>query len=443
MKKILRKGFGGFLGALLLAAELAVLADWIAVGYGHPLPRLPWLIGAGVLFLLLALLPFRRHKLSDTARHVLILSLVLLLGSQGLLLYLRRSGGYTVLDTGKGELYSGHRVLVTVPEPGQEIPLAAGVIEQYLRYGSELSLLFTGEADQEKATAEALFYGLPADRVLTADGEAGEALLRRFLEEQQPDIVLAAGSEIGMEVPNLTALLRELKKTLPDYQPLVLQGYVQALGLQAPADFHSSVNLLSTQEPVRQPKGANWEKRVRLPVDAGTLSHTMIGNSYETRLSWDAAERVINADRVFWQLGSADTELSFAKISDSQGNFLYDYYIDPLGKESLTLYTVGEADQPYSVNLEGDKCSAKIGLDRTLDVICPKGRSCIVTVTSADGKYWDTVLISNPGRFQRETAQTLERELHLFWEELLPASNSGQLFAAGWAWLQEKLPTRG
>ena len=195
MKKILRKGFGGFLGALLLAAELAVLADWIAVGYGHPLPRLPWLIGAGVLFLLLALLPFRRHKLSDTARHVLILFLVLLLGSQGLLLYLRRSGGYTVLDTGKGELYSGHRVLVTVPEPGQEIPLAAGVIEQYLRYGSELSLLFTGEADQEKATAEALFYGLPADRVLTADGEAGEALLRRFLEEQQPDIVLTAGSD--------------------------------------------------------------------------------------------------------------------------------------------------------------------------------------------------------------------------------------------------------
>ena len=442
MRKILRKGLGGLLGALLLAAELAVLADWIAVGCGRPLPRLSWLIGAGVLFLLLALLPFPRHKLPDTARHVLILFLVVLLGSQGLLLYLRRSGGYTVLDTGKGELYSGHRVLVTVPEPGQEIPLAAGVIEQYLRYGSELSLLFTGEADQEKAAAAALFYGLPSNRALTADGEAGEALLRRFLEEQQPDIVLAAGSEVGMEVPNLTALLRELRKTLPDYQPLVLQGYVQALGLQAPADFHSSVNLLSTREPLRQPKGANWDKRVRLPVDAGTLSHTLVGNSYRTRLSWDTAERVINSDRVFWQLGSADTELSFVKIADSQGNFLYDYYIDPLGKETFTLYTAGEADQPYSVSYEGDKCSAKIGLDRTLDVICPKGKSCIVTVTSADGKYWDTVLISNPGRFQRETALTLERELHLFWEELLPASNSGQLFRAGWAWLQEKLPAR-
>ena len=39
--------------------------------------------------------------------------------------------------------------------------------------------------------------------MLTADGEAGEALLRRFLEEQQPDIVLAAASNaiiIGFQV---------------------------------------------------------------------------------------------------------------------------------------------------------------------------------------------------------------------------------------------------
>jgi hypothetical protein len=115
MKKILRKGFGGFFGALVLAAELAVLADWIAVGCGCPLPQTPWLLGAGVLFVLLALLPFRRHALSDTARHVLILFLVALLGSQGVLLYLKRNDGYTALDTGKAALYAGHRVLVTVP----------------------------------------------------------------------------------------------------------------------------------------------------------------------------------------------------------------------------------------------------------------------------------------------------------------------------------------
>ena len=67
----------------------------------------------------------------------------------------------------------------------------------------------------------------------------------------------------------------------------------------------------------------------------------------------------------------------------------------------------------------------------------------IKTVTSADGKYWDTVLISNPGRFQRETAQSLEQELRLFWEELLPASNSGKLGVIAWDWIRTKLPANG
>ena len=443
MKKILRKGFGGFLGALLLAAELAVLADWIAVGYGHPLPRTPWLIGAGVLFLLLALLPFRRHKLSDTARHVLILFLVALLGSQGVLLYLRRSSGYTALDTGKAALYAGHRVLVTVPKPGDELPLAAGVIEQYRRYGSELHLLYTDEVERGAAQAAARFFGLSPASAAVPEGKSGEELLRAFLAEQQPDVVLAAAAENGVDVPDLTAILAALREELPDYRPLVLQGYLRTLGTEAPDDFYASANLLAVQEPAKRLKGASWEKRVRLPVDAATLTHTLAGHPYETRLTADAAGRILNADRVFWQIGSTENELSFVKLSDAQGSFIYDYYIDPLGKESFALYTVGAADQPYSVSVEGDKCSAKIGLDRTLDVICPKGRRCIVTVTSADGKYWDTVLISNPGRFQRETAQSLEQELRLFWEELLPASNSGKLGAIAWDWIRTKLPANG
>ena len=440
MKKILRKGFGGFFGALVLAAELAVLADWIAVGCGCPLPQTPWLLGAGVLFVLLALLPFRRHALSDTARHVLILFLVALLGSQGVLLYLKRNDGYTALDTGKAALYAGHRVLVTVPEPGDELPLAAGVIEQYRRYGSEVSLLYTGEAERDAAQAAALSFGLSPSDAAVPEGENGEDLLRAFLAARQPDVVLAAAAESGVEVPDLTAILAALREELPDYRPLVMQGYLRALGTEAPDDFYASANLLSVQEPGKRLKGANWEERVRLPVDAATLTHTLAGHPYEALLTADAAARILNGDRVFWQLGSAENEPSFVKLSDAQGNFIYDYYIDPLGKESFTLYTVGAADQPYSVSTEGDKCSAKIGLDRTLDVICPKGKRCIVTVTSADGRYWDTVLISNPGRFQRETAQSLEQELRLFWEELLPASNSGKLGTIAWDWIRAKLP---
>ena len=156
----------------------------------------------------------------------------------------------------------------------------------------------------------------------------------------------------------------------------------------------------------------------------------------------------MNGDRVFWQLGSAapENEASFVKIQNAEGNFIYDYYIDLLGKESFTLYTAGDADQPYSVSVQGDKCSASIGTERTLTVSCPKNRRCIVTVTSGDGKYWDSVLISNPGRFHRETARSLEREIRFFQEEILPASNTwqlGELARARLARFEEKAAPSG
>lgn len=445
MKKILRKGFGGMLGALLLAVELAVLADWLAVGFGgRALPRTPWLIGMGVLFLLFALLPARRHRLSDMARHILILWLLALLGSQGLLLYLRRSGGYTAPDQGKGALYAGHRVLVTVPEPGEETVLAGGVIEQYLGYGSEVSLLYTGEAAPDAARSAARSHGIPEERAFVRESETGEAALRAFLTERQPDIVLAAAPETGVEVPDLAALLDELHTKRPEYKPLVLQGFLRALGTEAPPDFYAA-NIFSTRKPVRTPKGFAWDKRLRLPVDAATLSRSLPirgESAYAAWLTPDAAERVVNGDRVFWQLGTTagENEPAFVKIQNGQGDFVYDYYIDALGKETFTLYTVGGADQPYSVSVQGDKCSAKIGQERTLTISCPKNQRCIVTVTSGDGKYWDTILVSNPGRFHRATGQSMEREFRAFWEEILPASNSYALAMQGWAWLQPRLP---
>ena len=417
MKKILRKGFGGFVGALILAALLAVLADWLAVGLGgRTLPRTPWLIGAGLGFLLLALLPFRRHRLGDMARHLLILWLIFLLGSQGMLYYLRRTGGYTALDQGKGALCAGRSVLVTVPEPGEETVLAGGVIEQYLRYGSEVALLYTGEATGEAARAAALSHGVPEALAFVREETTGEEALRALLAERRPDVVLAAAPEAGVEVPDLEAILDGLRKELPDYRPLVLQGFLHALGTEAPADFYANPNLLSTQEPAKRIRGFSWEKRLRLPVYAGTLSHALlVEGAYAALQENGGAERIVNGDRVFWQLGKAEeeNEPAFVKIQNAQGDFVYDYYIDPLGRENFTLYTVGDADQPYSVSLQGDKCSARIGQERTLTISCPKNQRCIVTVTSGDGKYWDTVLISNRGRFHRITAQRLEMELGL------------------------------
>lgn len=446
MKKILRKGFGGFVGALLLAAELAVLADWITAALGITLPLLPWLTGAGVVFLLLALLPVRRHRLPDLAQSLLVLFLVTLLGSQGLLFYLRRTGGYAELDRGKAALSGGKLVLVTVPEPGEETILAGGVIEEYLRYGSEVQLLYTGDASADAARAAALSYGIPAENAsVRGDRTAAEAL-RGILQALQPEVILAAAPETGVEVPDLAALLSALREELPEYRPLVLQGFLHALGTEAPADFYDSPNLLSTREPAVSVKGFAWDKRIRLPVAAGTLSRALPDKGpCFAWLTKESAEKIVNGDRVFRQLGSAaaENEPAFLKLQNEQGDFIYDYYIDPMGKETFTLYTSGAADQACWVSVEGERCSAKLGQGRTVNVTCPKGRQCIVTVTSDDGKYWDTVLISNPGRFSRETGQALEQGCRQFWEEILPASNSGRLAARLWTWLRPMLPAKG
>ena len=79
------------------------------------------------------------------------------------------------------------------------------------------------------------------------------------------------------------------------------------------------------------------------------------------------------------------------------------------------------------MSLEGERCSAKISQGRVLEVSCPKGRQCIITVTSADGRFWDTVLIANPGRYDRSTAQSIERTLLRGWSLLREGSNAWQL----------------
>lgn len=99
-----------------------------------------------------------------------------------------------------------------------------------------------------------------------------------------------------------------------------------------------------------------------------------------------------------------DYGLRFIKLQNADGDFVYDYYIDKSGGEDFTLYAVGvpeertEAD--YTVLVEGEGCSAQLDGGR-LHVECPRGKSCVITVASADGTMSDSVRISNPGLTSR------------------------------------------
>lgn len=106
-----------------------------------------------------------------------------------------------------------------------------------------------------------------------------------------------------------------------------------------------------------------------------------------------------------------DYGLDFIKLMNANGDFVYDYYIDESGQESFSLYVSGKsgelAEGRYSLSCEGEGCTAQIyGGEIVID--CPRGKSCVVTVSTKDGSLSDSVYISNPGSFARHAGQRFE-----------------------------------
>lgn len=108
-----------------------------------------------------------------------------------------------------------------------------------------------------------------------------------------------------------------------------------------------------------------------------------------------------------------DTGASFIKLMNGNGDFAYDYYIDPCGEESFDLYTYGCATALGDCEV---LCDGGVGCDAYINngklfVRCPVGENCIVTVS--DGTHADTVMFRNSGSDDAPYAMALcsiERE---------------------------------
>lgn len=120
-----------------------------------------------------------------------------------------------------------------------------------------------------------------------------------------------------------------------------------------------------------------------------------------------------------------DYGLGFIKLQNMQGDFVYDYYIDELGHEDFSIYAPG-LDTEFRVNVDNPSCSVKYE-NGIVSVKCPANQSCTITISSQDGKYSDTVVISNPGRFMRETGPMLENLIRQFRRNNFQYCNSYQL----------------
>lgn len=95
---------------------------------------------------------------------------------------------------------------------------------------------------------------------------------------------------------------------------------------------------------------------------------------------------------------------SFLKLMDTDGNFLYEYWVPEDGQAELSLYTWGDlpevTQEHYTVDTSWEKGSAVLE-NGGIRVFCPAGETFVLNVTCPSFGVSDNILIRNPGRLER------------------------------------------
>ena len=106
--------------------------------------------------------------------------------------------------------------------------------------------------------------------------------------------------------------------------------------------------------------------------------------------------------------------ISFIKLMNADHNFMYDYWIDENGSETVSLYRypekleIFEDSYRFSSDLDPDSVTVK-GDDIT--IVCGKGETYLLTAVSAeDPTLYDTVRISNPSHAKRLLCSLLQEK---------------------------------
>lgn len=147
-----------------------------------------------------------------------------------------------------------------------------------------------------------------------------------------------------------------------------------------------------------------------IPLEAETGSFSI------TVLSWEGEGAGLTEIEAYATARQGDDR--FIKLTDQNGDFVYDYWIDAGGSQEFLLYTYGIdeglSSENYTLRLDNSRCSAGIE-NGALLVHCPRGQSCTLRVESADGALSDTVVLRNPGlaaRLLLKPCQVLEERVY-------------------------------
>ena len=251
--------------------------------------------------------------------------------------------------------------MLIVPHQDDDVNILGGVMEEYVRYGSELIPVFITSGDYgglaqiryEEALAVFASMGVPEEQVIFLgygnewkeggphiyNADSGVVLeshsgrtetfgtedhpayrddrkytidnllmdLESVILEYRPDVIFCSDYDHHID-HKATSLMFEkvmgrILKNNPEYTPVVYKAYAYGTAWEAETDYYGE-NVLSTQDLFektysQKPAVYRWEDRVRFPVAGGTLSRSLIGSkAYDLLALYDSPGAWGQASRV-------------------------------------------------------------------------------------------------------------------------------------------------
>ena len=251
----------------------------------------------------------------------------------------KTSSRYVETDCGKEALFGGQRVMLIVPHQDDDLSILGGVIEEYIKYGSDVRVLFTTTGDfsaadgvrMQEAIEVLSLCGVPEENIVFLgyidsglfssvpsiyNAEADELItypsghtstyglpghsaynegrlytrsnlledLENAILDYMPDILFCNDYDAHPDHRAASLFFDEamcnILKSNPDYNPLILKSFAYSYTFYGYQDFYDSPNIISTRKTCEEPFLAEtntylWENRIRLPVSAAVLSRCL------------------------------------------------------------------------------------------------------------------------------------------------------------------------
>lgn len=315
---------------------------------------------------------------------------------------------YNFPEADRNHVFSGRNVMFFAPHEDDEINLYGGVIEQYVKCGSEVRIVFSTNGDFyglgklriKEALRVAKSYGIPSENVIflgfsdsitdkkgrhiynaepdevqrsaagyseTYGAHGREPFVQcsftrhnylnsfiKVIEQYKPDMIFCCDYDGHADHRALSLFFEEalgdILKREPFYKPLVFKGFAYSTAWDGKADYYSlnapSTHLKEPSAYMRETGFYEWEKRVRFPVARESLSRVMQnGSSYRAMAEYSSQTATDHAAGIL----NSD-KVFWLRRADS---LLYNAQVTATSGDASALHSFKLADSSDIKNEEG------------------------------------------------------------------------------------------